>query len=42
MDILALKIADRAYVPESGRIIAEGNSKSIAKDEKVIKAYLGH
>lgn len=38
---MALSIAHRAYVLETGRIVLEGNAKDIAKDEKVRKAYLG-
>ncbi|GAB4443736.1 MAG: LPS export ABC transporter ATP-binding protein [bacterium] len=37
----ALKICDRAYVISSGKIIAEGSPEVVAKDEKVIKSYLG-
>lgn len=37
----ALKICDRAYVISSGKIIAEGSPEEVAKDEKVIKSYLG-
>ncbi|ERI89742.1 ABC transporter, ATP-binding protein [Clostridiales bacterium oral taxon 876 str. F0540] len=38
---LALSIADRAYVLETGRIVLEGNAKELLKDEKVKQAYLG-
>lgn len=37
----ALKICDRAYVISSGKLIAEGSPETVAKDEKVIKSYLG-
>ncbi len=37
----ALKICDRAYVISSGKIIAEGTPENVAKDDKVIKSYLG-
>ncbi len=36
-----LSICNRAYVLESGRVIAEGKSDEIARDENVIKCYLG-
>ncbi|MEL7566916.1 MAG: ABC transporter ATP-binding protein [Dehalobacterium sp.] len=37
----ALKIADRGYVLEKGKIILEGESKKIINDPYVRKAYLG-
>lgn len=37
----ALRICDRVYVISSGNIIAEGSPDVVAKDEKVIKSYLG-
>jgi branched-chain amino acid transport system ATP-binding protein len=36
-----LEIADRAYVLENGRIILEGESKQLLKEELIRKAYLG-
>jgi branched-chain amino acid transport system ATP-binding protein len=38
---LALALADRAYVMESGRIVAQGSSAEIAADEGLARAYLG-
>ena len=38
---MALSVADRAYVLETGRIVLEGNAKQLMKDESVKKAYLG-
>ncbi len=38
---IALSIADYGYVMETGRIILEGDAKSLAKNEEVRKAYLG-
>ncbi len=38
---LALKIAHRAYVMETGRIVIDGNAADIATNEEVRKAYLG-
>ena len=38
---LALAIADRGYVLESGSIVAEGPADRLAADESVRKAYLG-
>jgi len=36
----ALHIADRAYVLETGKIIASGNAKDLLEDDKVKEAYL--
>ncbi|PIU25810.1 MAG: ABC transporter ATP-binding protein, partial [Candidatus Infernicultor aquiphilus] len=38
---MALEIAHRAYVLETGNIILEGPTSEVAKNPKVIKAYLG-
>lgn len=38
---LALKIADRGYVMETGRITMKDTAKNLREDEKVRKAYLG-
>ncbi len=38
---MALKIADRAYVLESGEATMEGTGEELLHDEKVISAYLG-
>jgi branched-chain amino acid transport system ATP-binding protein len=38
---LALSVASRAYVLEIGRVVLQGDSRSIARDEAVKKAYLG-
>lgn len=37
----ALRIADRAYVVESGAIALEGPASELARDSRVIDAYLG-
>jgi len=37
----ALKIANRAYVIETGRITLEGEAKALIENEEVKKAYLG-
>ncbi len=37
----ALSIADRAYVLETGSIVAEGKGEELLLDEKIKKAYLG-
>lgn len=37
----ALKIADYAYVLETGRIVLQGTGEELLKDEGVKKAYLG-
>lgn len=38
---MALSIADRAYVLETGSITMEGNAKDLLNDNRVKKAYLG-
>jgi branched-chain amino acid transport system ATP-binding protein len=37
----ALKIADRAYVLETGRIILSGAAEDLLQDRQVTRAYLG-
>jgi branched-chain amino acid transport system ATP-binding protein len=37
----ALKIADRGYVMERGRIAVEGTAKELLRDDRVRQAYLG-
>lgn len=37
----ALSLADRAYVLETGSIVAEGRGEELLLDEKIKKAYLG-
>ncbi|MGH8828543.1 MAG: ABC transporter ATP-binding protein [Jiangellaceae bacterium] len=37
----ALKIADRAYVIESGTVTVEGPANLLAADSRVVEAYLG-
>jgi len=41
MAALALSLADRAYVLESGRVAAHGAAEDIAKDGALARAYLG-
>ncbi|NKZ28392.1 ABC transporter ATP-binding protein [Vagococcus lutrae] len=38
---MALSIADRAYVLETGNIVLEGNGQELLESEEVKKAYLG-
>jgi branched-chain amino acid transport system ATP-binding protein len=38
---MALVIADRAYVLETGNIVLQGSADDVLHDPKVIKAYLG-
>ena len=38
---LALQMADRAYVMETGRIVLSGRARDLMNDEKVRRAYLG-
>jgi branched-chain amino acid transport system ATP-binding protein len=40
MAALALALADRAYVIEGGRIVAQGTAAEIAADDLLAKAYL--
>jgi branched-chain amino acid transport system ATP-binding protein len=37
----ALKLADRGYVLETGRVVLEGGSEDLLADERVQEAYLG-
>ncbi|MHC1589915.1 MAG: ABC transporter ATP-binding protein [Candidatus Hecatellaceae archaeon] len=37
----ALKLAQRVYLLENGRIIASGSKEEIMRDEKIKKAYIG-
>jgi ABC-type lipopolysaccharide export system ATPase subunit len=39
---LALALADRAYVIEGGRIVAQGTPAEIAANDALAQAYLGH
>lgn len=39
--VMALKLADRAYVLENGRIVLEGSGDELMRDERVKRAYLG-
>jgi branched-chain amino acid transport system ATP-binding protein len=38
---LALRMADRAYVMETGRIVLEGPARQLLEDDSVRRAYLG-
>ena len=38
---MALSVADRAYVIETGRITLSGTGEELSKSEEVKKAYLG-
>jgi branched-chain amino acid transport system ATP-binding protein len=38
---LALRLADRGYVMETGRIVLEDNADALLADERVREAYLG-
>jgi len=38
---MALGVANRAYVLETGKIVLEGPAKDLAKDDQIRKAYLG-
>jgi branched-chain amino acid transport system ATP-binding protein len=39
---LALQLASRGYVLESGRIVADGSAEQLSVDDTVRKAYLGY
>ena len=39
---VALKLADRGYVLETGEIVMEGSADVLSKDDSIVKAYLGH
>lgn len=38
---MALSIANRAYVLETGEVVLKGDAKELAADPEVRKAYLG-
>lgn len=38
---LGLKLADRVYVLENGRIALEGKTEDVKKDDRIKKAYIG-
>ena len=39
---LAMEIADRAYLLETGRIVATGDAETIRNDDSIRQAYLGY
>lgn len=39
--VMALELSNRAYVLETGRVVMHGDSKELACDDNVRKAYLG-
>jgi branched-chain amino acid transport system ATP-binding protein len=39
---VALKLADRGYVLETGNIVMEGKADVLSRDDSIVKAYLGH
>jgi len=40
--LMALKLADRAYLFEAGEIALEGTGEELQSHPEVVKAYLGH
>ena len=38
---MALRVADRAYVLEAGRMVAEGTPDSLLQRDEIRRAYLG-
>ncbi len=41
MAAMALGLADRGYILERGRIVAEGRASDLSADPAIMKAYLG-
>jgi branched-chain amino acid transport system ATP-binding protein len=39
---LALQVAQRAYLLETGRVVTQGQSGEMARDESIRRAYLGY
>ena len=39
---LAMEIAHRVYLLETGKIVASGDAQTIAADDSIRKAYLGY
>ncbi len=39
---MALRLADRAYLFETGEVVLQGSGEELQKDPQVAKAYLGH
>ena len=39
--LAALRLADKGYVLETGRIMLSGSAEELIRDERVGKAYLG-
>ncbi|NMA55342.1 MAG: ABC transporter ATP-binding protein [Firmicutes bacterium] len=39
---VALQLADRGYVLETGEIVMEGDADKLSQDDSIVKAYLGH
>jgi branched-chain amino acid transport system ATP-binding protein len=37
----ALRVADRGYVMETGRIVADGNARELLSSARMRRAYLG-
>lgn len=38
---MALSVADRGYVLQTGRIVLDGPAENLAQDEELRRAYLG-
>jgi branched-chain amino acid transport system ATP-binding protein len=39
---MALKIANRAYLMETGAVVAKGDARSLAADDSIRRSYLGY
>ena len=37
----AMEISDRTYVLENGRVVREGRSRDLLKDDEIRRSYLG-
>ena len=38
----SLKLCDRAYVLENGRVVLEGRGEELLNDARLKRAYMGH
>jgi branched-chain amino acid transport system ATP-binding protein len=38
----ALQLADRAYLIETGTVVASGDAKKLANDPQIRRSYLGY
>lgn len=38
---IALKVSDRAYILNTGKIVGQDTAENLLRDDKIFKAYLG-